>query len=105
MSILVRLKNKLQDPSLYETKIREFDECMLLLKTENVELHKRIDQLEALYKTSMRTHHTHFLEEHIRQLEQENERLFFENQCQRQEYERFLDQLTTMVIRTAVMQE
>lgn len=53
----------------------------------------------------MRTQQTHFLEEHIRQLEQENERLFVENQCQRQEYERFLDQLTTMVIRTAVMQE
>ncbi|CAF2595835.1 unnamed protein product [Rotaria sp. Silwood2] len=105
MSILVRLKNKLHDPSLYETKIREFDECMLLLKTENVELHKRIDQLEALYKTSMRTQQKHFLEEHIRQLEQENERLFVENQCQRQEYERFLNQLTTMVIRTAVMQE
>ncbi|CAF1158721.1 unnamed protein product [Rotaria magnacalcarata] len=105
MSILVRLKNKLQDSSLSETKIREFDECMLHLKTENGELHKRIDQLEAFYKTSMRTQQTHFFEEHIRQLEQENERLFVENQCQRQEYERFLDQLTTMVIRTAVMQE
>ncbi|CAF1379379.1 unnamed protein product [Rotaria sp. Silwood1] len=105
MSILVRLKNKLHDPSLYETKIREFDENMLLLKTENVELHKRIDQLEALYKTSMRTQQKYFFEEHIRQLEQENERLFVENQCQREEYERFLDQLTTMVIRTAVMQE
>lgn len=53
----------------------------------------------------MRTQQTHFLEEHVRQLEQENERLLVENQCQRQEYERFLDQLTTMVIRTAVMQE
>ncbi|CAM4978645.1 unnamed protein product [Rotaria socialis] len=105
MSILVRLKNKLQDPSLSETKIREFDECMLHLKIENVELHKRIDQLEALYKTSLRTQQTHFFEEYIRQLEQENERLFVENRCQRQEYERFLDQLTTMVIQTAVMQE
>jgi hypothetical protein len=28
--------------------MREFDECMSLLKNENVELHKRIDQLEAL---------------------------------------------------------
>lgn len=56
-------------------------------------------------KTSMKAQHAHFLEEHIRKLEQENERLFVENQFQRQEYERFLDQLTTMVIRTAVMQE
>jgi len=38
-------------------------------------------------------------------LEQENGRLFVENQCQRQEYLRFLDQLSTMVISTAVMQE
>lgn len=53
----------------------------------------------------MKAQHAHFLEEHIRKLEQENERLFVENQFQRQEYERFLDQLTTMVIRTAVMQE
>ncbi len=29
-------------------KIREFDECMLHLKEENVELHKRLDQLEAM---------------------------------------------------------
>ncbi len=64
MSILSRLKNKLHDPAFNEvkenfvffinsilmsqTKIREYDECMSLLKNENVELHKRIDQLEAL---------------------------------------------------------
>lgn len=29
-------------------KIREFDECMSHLKEENVELHKRLDQLEAM---------------------------------------------------------
>ncbi|CAF0797643.1 unnamed protein product [Rotaria sp. Silwood1] len=105
MSILLKWKNKLHDPSLYETKIREFDERVSVLKSENVELHKRIDQLEALCTTSVDTQQTHFLEEHIRQLEQENGRLFAENQCQRQEYERFLDQLTTMVLRTAVLQE
>ncbi|CAF0775904.1 unnamed protein product [Adineta steineri] len=106
MSILVKLKNKLQDQSVYETKLREFDECMLLLRNENVELHKRIDQLEALCKTSVvNTQQTHFFDEHVRELEQENGRLFTENQCQREEYIRFLDKLSTMVIRTAVMQE
>ncbi|UJR22897.1 hypothetical protein I4U23_025925 [Adineta vaga] len=105
MSILVKLKNKLQDPSLYETKIREFDECMSLLKTENTELHKRIDQLEALCKTNVNTHQAYFLDEHIRELEEENGKLFAQNQCQREEYVQFLDQLSTMVIRTAVMQE
>lgn len=45
MSILSRLKNKIQDPSV---KFREFDECMSLLKNENLELNRRIDQLEAL---------------------------------------------------------
>ncbi|CAF4167225.1 unnamed protein product [Rotaria sp. Silwood2] len=103
MSILLKWKNKLHDPSLYE--IREFDERVSTLKNENVELHKRIDQLEALCTTSVDTQQRRFLEEHIRQLEQENGRLFAENQCQRQEYERFLDQLTTMVLRTAVLQE
>ncbi|CAF0776804.1 unnamed protein product [Adineta ricciae] len=105
MSILLKWKNKLQDPSLYETKIREFDERVSHLKDENVELHKRIDQLEALCTTSVDTQQTRSLQEHIRQLEQENGRLFVENQCQRQEYESFLDQLTTMVLRTAIMHE
>ncbi|UJR26038.1 hypothetical protein I4U23_007384 [Adineta vaga] len=93
------------DPAVYETKIREFDERVSLLKNENVELHKRIDQLEALCTTSVDTQQTRSLQEHIRQLEQENGRLFVENQCQRQEYESFLDQLTTMVLRTAFMHE
>ncbi|CAF2105517.1 unnamed protein product [Rotaria magnacalcarata] len=105
MSILLKWKNKLHDPSLYETKIREFDERVSVLKHENVELHKRIDQLEALCTTNVDTQQTRFLEDHIRQLEHENGRLFTENQCQRQEYERFLDQLTTMVLRAAVLQE
>lgn len=98
---------------------------MSLLKNENVQLHKRIDQLEAKvnlvrleefvfyfihssqYKTNPKVieRSQHLLEEHIRQLEEENERLCTENQCQRQEYEHFLDQLTNMVIRTAAMQE
>ncbi|CAF0798319.1 unnamed protein product [Rotaria sordida] len=105
MSILLKWKNKLHDPSLYETKIREFDERVSVLKNENVELHKRIDQLEALCTTNVDAQPTRFLEEYIRQLEQENGRLFAENKCQRQEYERFLDQLTTMVLRTAMLQE
>ncbi|CAF4606338.1 unnamed protein product, partial [Rotaria socialis] len=105
MSILLKWKNKLHDPSLHETKIREFDERVSVLKHENVELHKRIDQLEALCTTNVDTQQTRFLEDHIRQLEHENGRLFTENQCQRQEYERFLDQLTTMVLRTAMLQE
>ena len=45
MSILSRLKNKLQDPSV---KFREFDESMSHLKHENLELNRRIDQLESL---------------------------------------------------------
>ena len=45
------------------------------------------------------------LDERIGELEEENGRLFAENQCQRREYVQFLDQLSTMVIRTAVMQE
>lgn len=45
------------------------------------------------------------LDERIGVLEEENEKLFAENQCQRQEYVQYLDQLSTMVIRTAVMQE
>ena len=53
----------------------------------------------------MRTQQIHFLEEQIRQLEEENERLLIENQYQRQEYERFANQLTTMVIEAAVIQE
>ncbi|CAF1675489.1 unnamed protein product [Adineta ricciae] len=105
MSLLVKLKNKLQDPILYEMKIREFDECMLLLRNENAELHKRIDQLEALCRANVNTQRTYVLDERIGELEEENGRLFAENQCQRQEYVQFLDQLSTMVIRTAVMQE
>ena len=93
---------------------------MSYLKNENIELHKRVDQLEALVnekdiqlniffviqcKTSNRTSQKYVLQEYIRQLEQENGRLITENQYQRKEYQRFLDQLTKMVLRTAVMQE
>lgn len=75
-----------------------------MLKNENVELHKRIDQLEALVTTNS-CPSTQVLQEQIEKLEQENHRLFNENQYQRDEYEQFLDQLTTMVVRTAIMQE
>jgi hypothetical protein len=58
-----------------------------------------------VYTTNSNPSQSYLLEQHIRKLEKENGRLFEENQYQRQEYERFLDQLATMVIQTAVMQE
>ena len=95
---------------------------MSLVKHENVELHKRIDQLEVLVSSTHLTRHElnyvvvqcktcissqqiHLLQEHVRQLEQDNERLAAENRRQRDEYEHFLEQLTPMVLRTAIMQE
>ena len=139
MSILLRLKNKLQDPSLYEVSkstLRRLSERIysLLLdedprirwmyvtseerecwaeqaywSTWNIGKSKNsaLDSLWSLfqYKTGINRPQTQFLEEYIRQLEDENGRLTLENQCQREEYERFLERLTPMVLKTAVMQE
>lgn len=57
------------------------------------------------YQNNFNRQQNQLREEYIQQLEQENERLIAENRSQREDYERFLERLTPMVFRTAMMQE
>ncbi|CAF0944014.1 unnamed protein product, partial [Didymodactylos carnosus] len=86
-------------------KIREFDEKVSTLKDENLELRKRIDQLEELCSRHVIDHRCELLELHISKLEDENLRLFNENCYQRKQYEMFLENVTQMVFRTLLMQQ